>query len=146
MHITLETDYAIRILNVLARKKLEMKNSVSGEKRRFYVDAKTISEKTDVPLGFALKILHKLVNADIVRSYKGVYGGYEFARELDELSLYDVVELVEGIYKFSRCLGDGYNCVCEETGLPCAYRHVFSELSDKVNDFLKKQTFDKLVK
>ena len=146
MHITLETDYAIRILNVLAKKKLEMNKSIDEEKRRFYVDAKTISEKTDVPLRVALKILHKLVNADIVHSYKGVYGGYEFARELSELSLYDVVELLEGTYKFSRCLGDGYNCSCDETGLPCAYRHVFSELSDKVNDFLKQQTFDKLVR
>lgn len=148
MHITLETDYAIRILNVLAKKKLEMENVDDTEKRRFYLDAKTISEKTDVPLRFALKILHKLVGGEIVKSYKGVYGGYELARELSELSLYDVVELVEGTYKFSRCLGDGYTCTCNsgDKELPCAYRHVFSELSDEVNAFLKKQTFDKLVR
>ena len=48
MHITLEADYAIRIVQVLAQ-----------NQRR--LDAKTISEMTGVTLRFSLKILRKLV-------------------------------------------------------------------------------------
>lgn len=145
MHITLETDYAIRIINVLAKKKLAAEKD--PDCTRYCLDAGSISEQTNVPPRFALKILHKLVTGDIVRSYKGVYGGYEIDRELSGLSLYEVVELMEGTYNFSRCLGDGYSCSCHGDGtLPCAYQHVFSELSDKVRDYLKLQTFDKLVR
>ena len=52
MHITLEADYAIRIVQVLAQ-----------NQRR--LDAKTISEMTGVTLRFSLKILRKLVAAGI---------------------------------------------------------------------------------
>lgn len=129
MHITLETDYAIRIVDFM------VKND-----GRF--DAKTISEKTYVPQTFAMKILRKLGNAGIVNSYKGTKGGYELGRSPSELSLYDVVEAVEGTYMFSRCLDGHYNCNRAENGLPCNYRIAFARISDIVCDELKKLTFD----
>ncbi|MCH5349833.1 MAG: Rrf2 family transcriptional regulator, partial [Oscillospiraceae bacterium] len=48
MHITLESDYAVRIVGCIAQ---------SGHR----IDAKTISAETNVTLRFALKILRKLV-------------------------------------------------------------------------------------
>lgn len=130
MHITLETDYAIRIVDRLIK---------AGGR----LDARTISERSDVPQRFALKILHKLVSGGLVKSYKGANGGYEVACAPENISLYDIVELVEGTYRFSRCEGDGYNCSCE---LPCAYKKVFSNISEEVCKMLRKQTFDKLCK
>lgn len=130
MHITLETDYAIRIVDRLIK---------AGGR----LDAKTISERSDVPQRFALKILHKLVAGGVVKSYKGAGGGYEIACAAESLSLYDIVELVEGTYRFSRCVDGGYNCSCE---LPCAYKKVFSDISEEVCKMLRKQTFDKLIK
>ena len=129
MHITLETDYAIRIVDFM------VKND-----GRF--DAKAISEKTYVPQTFAMKILRKLGNAGIVNSYKGTKGGYELGRSPSELSLYDVVEAVEGTYMFSRCLDGHYNCNRAENGLPSNYRIAFARISDIVCDELKKLTFD----
>ena len=103
---------------------------------------KAISEKTYVPQTFAMKILRKLGNAGIVNSYKGTKGGYELGRSPSELSLYDVVEAVEGTYMFSRCLDGHYNCNRAENGLPCNYRIAFARISDIVCDELKKLTFD----
>ena len=61
MYITLETDYAVRIVSVLC---------LDGGR----VDAATIAGRANVTLRFALKILRKLVAADIIRSYKGTQG------------------------------------------------------------------------
>ena len=141
MHITLETDYAIRIVDALAKAPL-----AEDQKHKVRIDAGTIAEQTEVPLRFALKILRKLVSGGIVKSYKGVYGGYELTAELGKLSIYDVIELVEGEYRFSRCLSEEYSCKCSEERLPCSYRAVFAEVTQTVKEQLKKQTFDKLVK
>lgn len=142
MHITLETDYAIRIVDTLAKEAAKEQSSFRG-----CIDAGTISERTEIPLRFALKILRKLVGGGIVKSYKGVYGGYRLIAKLEELSIYDVIELVEGEYRFSRCLSEDYSCNCGNDGdLPCSYRQVFAGVTDMVRDYLKKQTFDKLVK
>ena len=89
MHITLEADYAIRIVQVLAQ-----------NQRR--LDAKTISEMTGVTLRFSLKILRKLVAAGIIKSFKGTQGGYEIGRELDQISLGEVIETIEGRYTLNH--------------------------------------------
>ena len=54
MHMTLEADYAVRIVEFLA---------VNPGR----ADAKTISERTSVTLRFTLKILRTLVSDGIVR-------------------------------------------------------------------------------
>ncbi|HBH94315.1 MAG TPA: Rrf2 family transcriptional regulator [Ruminococcaceae bacterium] len=141
MHITLETDYAIRIVDTLGKESLKGDNGIKS-----CIDAGTISESTDVPLRFALKILRKLVSGGLVKSYKGVYGGYRLIKPVKEISLYDVIEIVEGEYRFSRCLSEGYSCNCSADGLPCNYRQAFSDVSEIVKEYLKKQTFDKLIK
>ena len=141
MHITLETDYAIRIVDRLGKESLKEDNGFKS-----CIDAGTISESTDVPLRFALKILRKLVGGGLVKSYKGVYGGYRLIKPINEITLYDVIEIVEGEYRFSRCLSEGYNCNCSADGLPCSYQQVFGGVSEMVKEYLKKQTFDKLIK
>lgn len=141
MHITLETDYAIRIVDTLGKESLKENNGVKS-----CIDAGTISENTDVPLRFALKILRKLVGGGLVKSYKGVYGGYRLIKPVNELSLYDVIEIVEGEYRFSRCLAEEYSCNCSADGLPCNYQQAFAKVSEMVKEYLKKQTFDKLIK
>ena len=97
MHITRETDYAIRIVYCLA--------NTQGRK-----DAGTISEEMGVTLRFSLKILHKLVKSGLVKSYKGAKGGYELSRPASEINLKQVIEATEGTYKIVKCIDPNYVC------------------------------------
>lgn len=124
MHMTLETDYAVRIMETLTR-----------EGKR--VDARTISEKARVPQRFALKILRSLVADGLVRSYKGASGGYELARCPGEITLREVIESVEGPYRISRCQGDEY--CCDHTN--CRFHRIYEEVSQLVRDKLDEYTF-----
>ena len=72
MHMTLEADYAVRIVEFLA---------VNPGR----ADAKTISERTSVTLRFTLKILRTLVSDGIVRSYKGAKGSLILHQKPPEL-------------------------------------------------------------
>ena len=72
MRITLESDYALRIISALA-----IDDNV--------IDATALSEKTSVTLRFTLKILHKLVQGDLVISYKGSKGGYKLKKSPDKI-------------------------------------------------------------
>lgn len=127
MHITLESDYAVRIVGCLADSQTRL-------------DAKTISSETSVTLRFALKILRKLVANGIVKSFKGTYGGYELAKDPTEISLKDVIETVEGKYHLSRCLSEEYDC---DMGTSCCrFRRVFDQISADVEKKLESYTFD----
>lgn len=128
MHITLEADYAVRIVDCIAH----------SEGR---IDAKTISAETCVSLRFALKILRKLVAEGIVKSFKGTQGGYELARKPGEISLKDVIQTVEGKYCLNRCLSDEYAC-SRGMSAACRYRQVFESISHEVDKKLESYTFD----
>ena len=97
MVMTLEADYAVRIVEYLTK---------HPERR----DAKTISVETQIPLRFSLKILRELVAEGLVCSFKGAKGGYTLAKSPEEITLRQVIELVEGPYMLSRCQKEEYSC------------------------------------
>ena len=130
MHITLEADYAIRIVQVLAQ-----------NQRR--LDAKTISEMTGVTLRFSLKILRKLVAAGIIKSFKGTQGGYEIGKELDQISLGEVIEVIEGRYTLNRCVTGEYTCA--RNGQCCKFQRIFREISEDVREKLYSYKFSDFV-
>jgi Rrf2 family protein len=131
MRFTLETDYAIRIVDYLSRK---------GTR----VGAQQIAEKSGVTLRFSLKILRKLVGQGIVRSYKGVQGGYEIALPLDQISIADIVATIEGDYLISRCLEPGHECIRNQTG-SCPYHELFGQISADVQQKLAGATMQSVI-
>ena len=116
MRITLESDYALRILSELA-----LHDKVT--------DAKSISESTSVTWRFTLKILHKLVGADFVSSYKGANGGYKLKKSPKEISLKSVIELIDGPIAMVRCLDSGEGCALNQDKTACIYHHIFDTIS-----------------
>lgn len=131
MYITLETDYAIRIVDTLARDGGRM-------------GAKLIADQTGVTLRFALKILRKLVASGIIRSYKGAQGGYEIARPLNEISLSDVLETIEGPFTLNRCAQGEYEC-SRMGANRCQYHYLLCHISDQVSEQLKQAKFSQLI-
>lgn len=132
MHITLESDYAIRIVLYLAQ---------IGRR----AEAKNIAENTEVTLRFALKILRKLVASGIVRSFKGTQGGYEINKKPEEITLAAVIETVEGTYYLSRCLDPELGCNKEKKSPYCKVQQEFGRISKYVQNELESVTFDKLL-
>lgn len=129
MRITLEADYAIRMIDCL---------TASEEK----CCAKTLSEKTGVSPRFTLKILRKLCLSGLVCSRKGIRGGFELKRKPEEISLKDVIEAIDGPITVSRCQTSH---TCNRVGDPeqCAYYSIFSDLSEAMSDRLASVTFAK---
>lgn len=127
MYITLESDYAVRIVAVLCKAMKKM-------------DAKTISEQATVSLRFSLKILRKLVAADIVRSSKGTQGGYTINKDPKDITLKMVFEATEGTYYFSRCLAPEGICNREMSG-KCCFQKAFSDITKSVRAKLDEYNF-----
>ena len=136
MYITLEADYAVRIVDCLARNAIRM-------------DAKTLAAHTGVTLRFSLKILRKLVAEGIIRSYKGTQGGYELAIPAQEISLGRVIETVEGPIIISRCVGQGEKgaheeCGCSQSGSKsgyCRFNKTYTEVAQMVRERLYREHF-----
>ena len=127
MRITLESDYALRIISVLAKS-----DDVS--------DAKTLAEKTSVTQRFALKILHKLVQGDMVTSYKGVRGGYKLKVSPEKITLKSVIELIDGPIAIAKCVDSSECCTLNHDKTACVYHHIFDTISIDLAKRLEKIT------
>lgn len=60
------------------------------------VKAEDIANAQDIPLNFLLGILRELRNGKLVRSVRGREGGYMLSRPPAEISLADVIRVVDG--------------------------------------------------
>ena len=132
MRITLESDYALRILTAMAG-------------YDDITDAKTIAENTSVTLRFTLKILHKLVMGEMVQSFKGSHGGYKLSRAPEDITLRDVIELIDGPIAIARCLDSEESCSlnCDKTA--CVYHHIFDTISIDLAAKLAKITISDVI-
>lgn len=131
MHINLESDYAVRIVRVLAQ---------NGKR----MDAQTLADTACVSLRITLKIMRKLVAADLACSFKGAHGGYLLSRSPQEITLRQVIEAIEGPYRFSRCLDAEYDCSCKDA-IACPFHSVFDDVTALVINKLDSITFDQLI-
>lgn len=127
--ITRKTDYAIRCVLHLA------------EAEQDVVMLNEISAKREIPKSFLAKILQTLAKAGIVRSLRGVKGGFKLARKPEEISLLDIVEIMEGNVAMNICAVDKRKCDFSST---CAVHPVWVEIRKDVEDRLKQWSFAKL--
>ena len=84
LRISAQADYAIRALAELAS---------SGTDR--LMAAETIAERQAMPVRFLLAILNDLRRAGIVESRRGQGGGYRLRRNVDDVTLAEVIEAVD---------------------------------------------------
>lgn len=131
MRITSEADYAVRIVYCLCKEGRKM-------------GAKEISERTEVSMQFTLKILRKLVLAEIACSYKGADGGYALARTPDQISVLDVIHVIDGPIRLNKCLETEPPCNRERT-CGCSFRQLWANLSEKVEQSLSAETFESII-
>lgn len=132
MRITLESDYALRILTAMA--------GYSD-----VTDAKTISNDTSVTLRFTLKILNKLAGGGLVQSYKGSKGGYKLRVSPDSITLKQVIELIDGPIAIARCLDSDEGCSLNCDKSACDYHHIFDIISIELASKLNKITISDVI-
>lgn len=70
-----------------------------------------ISESQNVPLHFLSKVMQRLVKSGIVQSSSGKRGGYKLAKLPEEITLKDIILVVEGDLVLNHCILSPEACV-----------------------------------
>ncbi|MEN8226972.1 MAG: Rrf2 family transcriptional regulator [Bacteroidota bacterium] len=78
---------------------------------------KEISSELGIPTPFLGKILQMLTKQNILNSAKGPHGGFSLKRPAIDISLMDIIEIIDGTDYFNTCIIR--TTKCEEKG-PCS--------------------------
>lgn len=121
--ITRDTDYAVRALCFLARR------------RKGLTSARELVRILEIPQPFLRKILQTLNKQGLLHSYKGRNGGFTLAREADKIFLLDLLEIFQGPLKINECIFKKAPCSQMETcrlrkKINNVERYIFAELAE----------------
>jgi Rrf2 family protein len=96
-----------------------------------------IAEHHNIPREFLAKVLQKLSRRGLIKSYRGIRGGYLLARVPAEISIADIVGAVDGPLALVECARPGGCCPQEEI---CGVRNVLWGIQDEILGMLKRVT------
>jgi len=129
--ITRDTDYALRALSYVARKKKDI-FTVTG-----------LVKELNIPRAFLRKILQKLNKAGILRSHRGAGGGFLLAKKASKIYLVDLIEIFQGPLNINECFFK--KIPCPNRGV-CILRKRIKNIEKRVLKELKAITVSSLLK
>ena len=122
LRVTKLTDYATVVLTVLAARPGEV------------LSAPGLAELAGLELPTVAKILKPLAQAGLVEGLRGANGGYRLARPAQEISLFEIVEALEGPLGMTECSVHEGACGIEQS---CGVRANWRRINDVVADALR---------
>jgi Rrf2 family protein len=129
-----ETDYALRMMGLLASRNGDQPKSIS---------TRVLAEQSDVSYEFACKILQKLHDAGLIASVMGPRGGYRLSKNAKDITLLEVIAAVQGRLSVNDCLLASGGCPRKET---CPLSEKMLELQSHMDDFLNNITLEAALK
>jgi Rrf2 family protein len=126
-----QVDYAIRCMVYLSRTRDHL--ATKGE----------IAQATLAPGLFVAKILQRLVRAGLVRSTRGVHGGFVLARDPATLSLLDVINVTQSSLAPRPCVLDPRACPFRES---CPVHPIWVKIHRSTERELRKVSFASLAR
>ena len=118
------TEYAVRAMVFLA-----------GQPSGKLTGAREIAKAEQIPAPFLWKILHNLTRQRLIRSFKGVGGGYELARTAEAIALEDIIEATDGNELVSGCVLGLPEC--NEVN-PCPLHNSWKEVRGHLKEMLER--------
>ncbi|MCB4756201.1 MAG: Rrf2 family transcriptional regulator [Elusimicrobia bacterium] len=105
-----------------------------------------IAQRKNIPLPYLEQIFSKLTRAGIVISVRGPKGGYQLAKNPKEVSLVDIVTVLEGPLEPVLCSQpENKSPDCHDVK-GCLSRAVCYELDNELNKVLSRNTLETMSK
>jgi len=100
-----------------------------------------ISRRQGISLSYLEQLFSRLRKQGLVVSARGPGGGYRLSREASEIAVADVITAIDEKVDATRC-GGLANCQDDQ---PCLTHELWSDLSQRIYDFLSGITLADLV-
>lgn len=134
MKMSTKARYGLRALVDLA------KNSECGP-----VSISSIAQRQKISENYLEQLIAKLRKAGIVQSLRGSQGGYILSRPAEEISVGDVLRILEGDLNPVECPMINHDVDCMDQA-ECVTKYVWKKVSDSINTTVDKITLGELIR
>ena len=106
------------------------------------IELKEIAKRENLSIKYLEQVIIPLRTAGLIKSCRGSKGGYSLAKPPAEISLNDVVEILEGQINLVECLRDPK--VCQRVP-SCVTRDIWKEVSEAIYRIFYSITLEEMV-
>lgn len=107
------------------------------------ITKREICRTQEITPGFLIKIMQPLIANGLVKSYRGVAGGFILNKPPEYISMLDIISAVEGPILLNKCMIHQGYCPRDKT---CAAHLVWSEAKRDLERTLSEATLAQLLK
>jgi Rrf2 family transcriptional regulator, cysteine metabolism repressor len=125
--LSVKVEYACRVLAQLARS--------YGQPELAHIEDLARAEK--IPANYLAQILTDLRNGGLIISRRGKQGGYALARKPEEITVFEIVKVIDGELLTVNAASQGQSSA--------AVRQVWEEIAGALEDKTKEYTLESLV-
>lgn len=97
------------------------------------VSIQSIANRQNISVSYLEQLMAKMKKAELVESTRGAAGGYRLARSMDEISVGDVLRVLEGSLEAVDCGGYGEARTCEGAEF-CVAKYVWKRINDSITE------------
>lgn len=127
--------YAIKALTYIARNSESNKSVMTAD----------IAREQNIPRKFLEIILRDLRNNRILESRRGKDGGFRLLRPAEEISLTEIMRIIDGPIAMLPCVSLNYYRSCDECEEEvCEIKGVFEQVRDRTLEVLNGKTIKSL--
>lgn len=138
MRLSKKGEYAVRALVEIGFESHVRPNSL--------IQISTVAQRTNIPEKFLEQILLALRNGGILKSKRGVEGGYSLAKGPDEVTVGEVIRLLDGPLAPIPCVSKSAyeKCSCPDQE-SCGLRIAMQEVRDAIAGILDNYTLSRVI-
>lgn len=101
-----------------------------------------MTERLNIPYHFLAKILQDLTRKGILKSHRGPSGGFSLAKAPNEITLFQVIETIDGSGIMEDCVLGFPKCTSEN---PCAFHERWHAVRESLHKLLANEHLDRLM-
>ncbi len=108
------------------------------------VSIQSIAGRQNISVSYLEQLMVKLKRAGIVESIRGAQGGYRLGRPGNEISVGDILRVLEGSLDAADCPGNGQESICENADL-CVARFVWKRINESITSAVDSLMLGELI-
>ena len=127
-----QCEYAIQAILYLVRERKNKNTSI-----------KELTDALHIPYHFLAKILQNLTHKGLLHSQKGLSGGFSLARPANQVTLFEIIEAIDGNGLMHNCILGFPECTSAN---PCALHEQWLKSREGISQLLTNEHIDQLAK
>jgi len=121
MNFTKTTEYALRILSLMATEDMKL------------FPADYFHRRLDIPQRYLRRLMTNLTKSGLIESCRGRNGGFVFARNPSSIYIADIIIAVEGSVSINPCIMGFKECALQN---PCPMHNLWEETKNSMMEIL----------